>query len=415
MKIKLLFILFIANFALAQQRTCGMEAKMQRIMADPIAKQEYLNFQARFEIELAKLHNNANRAAAPAATIYVPVAVHFPDVTTPSTCLRALAQSQINVLNADYNATNADLSTWTNTVKPTHFPTINHGVMNVQFVLATQNHPAGTGLVNGDLAVTFGTNFLAGADNDSNWAGYFNLVCRNAGSGILGYSPLGGSLASGATVVIAEAAFGSGAGCAGTTYIPSAPYHLGRTLTHELGHFFNLNHTFQACTTTTNCATAGDKVCDTPASNAAVYGCPTPGATLKCSSTKTLTMNFMDYTDDACMYMFTAGQATRMTAWYNTVASTIKTNVLANNEFLANNFSILPNPSNGSFVLNLKEVLDNYSVEIFDGTGRTIYEKTYSKNQDLHQTILLNQPQAGVYFLNIKSDSSLITKKIIIE
>lgn len=412
MKIKLLFLLLVSQFTLAQQRTCGMEQQMQRIMNDPIARQNYLDLQAKFEIELAKLENTQNqRSAAPAATIYVPVAVHFPDVTTPTACLKTLAQSQINVLNADYNGTNADISNWTSTVSA-FYPGTNTGSLNIQFVLANQNHPAGTGLVNGDLAVTFGTDFLGGADNDSTWAGYFNLVCRDAGSGILGYSPLGGSLSNGATVVIAVSAFGSGAGCPG--YVPSSPYHLGRTLTHELGHFFNLNHTFQGCTTAANCATSGDKVCDTPASNAAVYGCPAAGSVTKCS-VKTLTMNYMDYTNDACMYMFTAGQATRMQAWYNTVSSTVKPNVLANNEFLATNFSITPNPNNGSFVINLKEKIDNYSIEIFDIMGRTIFEKQFNQNQNLQQTITLSNKTSGLYFVSIKSKDAVLVKKIMVE
>jgi Pregnancy-associated plasma protein-A/Secretion system C-terminal sorting domain len=421
MKLKLLIVLLIANFAISQQRSCGMEQQMQRIMADPIARQEYLDLQAKFEIELAKLQKNTNRAAAPAATVYIPVAVHFPTTlgtaaASLKTCLRSFAQTQVDILNADYNRTNSDYSLWS--TASTSYSGIVAGVMNVQFVLATQNHPAGTGLVNGDLAVTFGTDFLTtsincsnGCNNDATWVGYFNLVVKNISGGILGYSSLGGSLTSGGAVIIDNNAYGNGAGCTG--YVPGAPYNLGRTLTHELGHFFNLDHTFAGCDSG-NCNTSGDKVCDTPSSDTAEYNCPTAGSIQHCG-VNTLTMNFMDYTNDACMYMFTAGQATRMTAWYNTVSGSVKTNVLANNDFLANNFSILPNPNNGSFAINLKETLNNYSVEIFDATGRTIFEKEYNQTQDLQQNISLNSSQSGIYFINIKSDSSIITKKIIIE
>jgi len=58
--------------------------------------------------------------------------------------------------------------------------------------------------------------------------------------GRLGYSPLGGSLANGGTVVMNLNAFGSGSGCPG--FQPGAPYNLGRTVTHELGHFYSLEH-----------------------------------------------------------------------------------------------------------------------------------------------------------------------------
>lgn len=416
MKLKLLFALLIVQLSFAQQRTCGMEQYMQRMMNDPIARQNYLDLQQRFEVELAKLQDiqnkagNQNTTASPNVTIRIPVAVHFPDEFESNPCLITLAQSQINVLNADYNATNADISQWASA--SSNFPGVNVGSLDVQFILATQNHPAGTGLVNGDYAVTFGTDYLNGADNDTTWNGYMNLVCRDAGNGILGYSPLGGSPSAGATVVIAFDAFGSGVGCPG--YVPGAPYNLGRTLTHELGHFFNLNHTFAGCSTSTNCATAGDRVCDTPPSNTSTFGCPTPGATIKCG-VKTLTMNFMDYTNDACMYMFTAGQATRMLAYYNTISSQYSTTALGNSEFLEANFSIAPNPNKGTFSIRFKQVMEDYSVEIYDATGRILFEKKYIQNQDLQQNISLNSSLTGVYFVSIKSQGVNAIKKIIVE
>ena len=412
MKLKLLLILSICQLGFSQQRTCGKDAKMQQLLNNPAALQEYNNLQDRFEVELSRLQNQQNRLAAPNARIVIPIAIHFPSVPTNSTnkaCLRTLAQSQVNILNADYNATNADLSRWTPTVSA-FYPGTTIGNLDVQFVIATQNHPASSGLVNGDLAVTFGTDYLNGADNDNTWLGYVNLVCRDA-DGNLGYSPLGGTPNTADTVVINFDAFGSGAGCTG--YAPASPYNLGRTLTHELGHFFNLDHTFAGCSSLANCATSGDRVCDTPPSNAAVYGCPNAGATTKCT-VKTLTMNYMDYTNDACMYMFTGNQATRMRAYYNTISSQIKTNVLSNNEFLASNFSIEPNPNNGTFSIKLKEILDNYSVEVFDVTGRNVYENSF-KSQNLVQKITLDNKLSGIYFVNIKSQSAILTRKIIIE
>jgi hypothetical protein len=258
-----------------------MEQKMEQIMNDPIARQNYLNLQAKFEIELAKLENKTNKLTNTNATIIIPVAVHFPDATAPLACLRALAQNQIDVLNLDYNGLNPDISNW-NSAR-SFYPNVNTGSLDVRFVLANQNHPAGTGLFNGDLAVTFGTDFLNGVDTDTTWKGYLNIVCRDAGSGNLGYSALPGSPTLGQTVVIAFSAFGSGSGC--PSYVPTKPYNLGRTLTHELGHFFNLQHTFAGCSTSSNCTTNGDKVCDTPASDASVGGCPVAGSITKCSVT----------------------------------------------------------------------------------------------------------------------------------
>jgi len=106
-----------------------------------------------------------------------------------------------------------------------------------------------------------------------------------------------------------------------------APYNLGRTLTHEIGHWVGLYHTFQG-----GCNGDGDLIDDTPAEAAATYGCPTTNpdtcsgeghdrkSTFMCSPSGSVTYlrslpaiyNFMDYTDDSCMDNFTPGQIIRL-------------------------------------------------------------------------------------------------------
>lgn len=418
MKLKILFTLLVLQVTFAQQRTCGTEQLMEQIMSNPVQRQAYLEQQAKFETELLKLETSKNSLSTN-AVVRIPVAVHYPSGAASTdaikTCLRRLAQKQIDVLNADYNALNTDISIWNNNDSAS-FPGVTIGSFSVQFVIATENHPPESGLVNGELAVTFGTDFLNGADTDVTWAGYCNLVVRNISGGILGYSPLGGSPSNGMTVVIDNNAFGatlspSPTSCTG--YVPGSPYNKGRTLTHELGHFFNLNHTFQACDGA-NCATSGDRVCDTPAANTAAYGCPALGTVFGCADTQ-LTMNYMDYTDDACMYMFTAGQTTRMLAWYNTIKNQLSTTALANDTFLENQFTIYPNPNKGSFTIEFKEFTNSYSVEIFDITGKTIFENNYEQSSNLSQLINLDNTTKGVYFINVKSDKGLVTKKLVIQ
>lgn len=424
MKLKLLFVLLVFQVGLAQQRTCGTQELMQTIMNDPAKRAAYIEQQNKFEVELQRLESNALRNTN--AVIRIPVAVHYPTAGTVTdavkTCLRRLAQKQIDILNADYNAVNTDISIWNNN-DSAFFPGISTGNLNVQFEIATQNHPAESGLLDGELAVTFGTDFIGSGvlnctscNEDLTWAGYMNIVVTNISGGILGFSPLGGTPGTGKTVVIDNNSFGASLSPSPTScsnFAPTSPYNKGRTLTHELGHFLNLNHTFQSCDGA-NCATSGDRVCDTPSANVAAYGCPAIGTVSGCVDTQ-LTMNYMDYTDDACMYMFTAGQATRMLAWYNSIKTQLSTTALANETFLENQFSIYPNPNKGSFTIEFKELANSFSVEVYDVTGKTIYENNYEQSSNLIQVVDLDNPTSGIYFINIRSDKGIVTKKLIIQ
>ena len=237
--------------------------------------------------------------------IVIPVAVHFPEgLESDRACLEALAQNQIDILNGDFTATNPDANLWSTTASA-FYPGVNHGAADIQFCIATAFHPEDTDadLVEGGPAVTIGYDFGGGNDADSNWSGYMNFLVKDIGGGLLGYSPLGGSIQAGQSVVINLGAFGSGAGCPDSGIVPSAPYNLGRTVTHELGHFYQLEHPFSGS------CDSDDGVADTPNIVDANYGCPAPGTIDGCEVGEfALTMSYMDYGDDACLYMFSEGQ-----------------------------------------------------------------------------------------------------------
>jgi len=148
----------------------------------------------------------------------------------------------------------------------------------------------------------------------ANWRGYLNIYVQ-FGTGALGYAPLGGA-GNGDGVVIEATAFGAGAGCGSVS--PEAPYNLGRTTTHEVGHYLLLDHIWG------NGCGQDDDVTDTPNQNSDYSGCPSLNQS-SCGS-RDLHMNYMDYTNDACMYMFTAGQSTRMENYLRSSLSVITNN-----------------------------------------------------------------------------------------
>lgn len=412
-KITLFFISMTVSFLSAQERNCGQEHAMQQLQFNPLMLAKYQQQMQLSEQAYNNLLNSQALVNNVNTTLTIPVAIHYPDAgsanATLRNCMRLLAQDQVDILNEDYNAYNSDISTWDNTTS-SFFPGVNKGIMNVEFEIATLNHPAGSGLVNGEPAITFGYDFggPGNSDWDSNWAGYLNIVVKNLSGGTLGYAYLASNPQDGAAVFIDNGAFGSGSGCTG--YVPGAPYNLGRTLTHELGHYMNLNHIWG------NGTCGNDFVADTPQHNTSNGGCPPITHLSTCTGTpRELTMNYMDYTNDACMYMFTAGQATRMLAHISTIESNFNYNTLVNESFdlRADRIVLYPNPNNGIFEITLSNNNVFESVSIFDITGRLVFKQNNINNDSL--TVNLTSSNSGIYTVVVKSEIGNFNTKIVIK
>ena len=229
--------------------------------------------------------------------IVIPVVVNVLYKTSAENISLAQIQSQIDVLNEDFNGTNSDFN---------NVPSLFSGVkanVGISFVL--------------DAVVRKSTKKSSWRTDDSmkksNKGGInptspttkLNLWVCNLSGGILGYAQFPGGSSATDGVVIDNNAMG-------TTGSASAPFNLGRTATHEVGHWMNLRHIWGDATC------GNDFVNDTPSHNTANYGCPSFPHYSTCSGTPVeMTMNYMDYTNDSCMYMFSNDQKSRMLAVFS--------------------------------------------------------------------------------------------------
>lgn len=287
-------ILATTTSLFGQQRNCGsMDYLQQQINDDP---QRAERLQA---IEEQTAGIIAQQGVSDRAVYTIPVVVHVIWNTSAENISDAQVQSQIDVLNEDFRRLNADATnTWGQAADS-----------EVEFCLASvdPNGTATTGITRRQTTVSsFSTNdnmkfFSSGGTDAWPTGDYLNIWVCDLSNGLLGYAQFPGGPANTDGVVVDYAYFGR----FGTA---TPPFNLGRTATHEVGHWLNLRHIWGDG----NC-NVDDFVSDTPNSDAPNYSCPT--GHVSCSSTDMIE-NYMDYTDDGCMNLFTQGQKSRMRALF---------------------------------------------------------------------------------------------------
>lgn len=266
------------------------------------------------EIEQHTQHFIEHHTDAARAVITIPVVIHVVYNTSAQNISDAQIHAQIAQLNADFARLNSDAG---NT--PSAFAGLAANT-NIQFCLATRdpNGNATTGIIRKQTSVTsFSSNnavkYSSQGGSDA-WpaSSYLNIWSCNLGGGLLGYAQFPGGAASTDGVVLLYSSIGSLAQ-PGT----ASPYHYGRTATHEVGHWLNLRHIWGDDNTA---CTGSDQVNDTPNQAGYTSGCPSFPKTDACSpsSPGIMFMNYMDYSYDACMNMFTQGQSARMNALFAT-------------------------------------------------------------------------------------------------
>lgn len=301
--VTLLAILLSAFSAGAQiQRTCAAEEVLQKQLDnDPVMRQ------AREALE-KRIQDKQGAQDRGSMVVTIPVVVNVLWRTAVENISDAQIQSQLDVLNADFRLLNGDAAG-----TPAAFASL-RADCQINFCLARRD-PDGcltTGIRHRETNIsvfdwsTDNMNFenqggLDAWDRDQ----YLNIWVCNMNSNPLGYAQFPGGPANTDGIVVDYRYFG-------TIGTATAPFNLGRTATHEIGHWLNCFHIWR-----TNGCNNSDLVDDTPNQDDANFGCPSfPQISCSNGPNGDMFMNYMDYVDDACMFMFSNGQKARMRATF---------------------------------------------------------------------------------------------------
>ncbi len=347
------------------------------------------------------------------------------------------AMDQIEVLNEDFNSLNADRSAvpapFVNTIAS----------LDVEFGLA-HRRPDGSSTTGVELQLTTVSGFSAGSGNGSlpkrastngvdNWDPYKYLniwIVNISENNLLGYCvppsylnfPGAYSL-SDLGVVINYAAFGKRK--PGVSFFSPSANDKGRTATHEVGHYFELEHTFGNNSLCPGAGDIDDGIPDTPPQGGPQYGTPAFPQTDACSPDYpgVMFMNFMDYTDDAALLMFTQGQAAYVRNRMN--SGILKS--LGEHSYLlewptglANidkevGFDLFPNPTTGRFTIQYISGAVLQKITILNALGQVVRSITPANRPISNYDLDLTELNSGVYLVQCTFADGISTRKIVLQ
>ena len=344
-------------------------------------------------------------------TIYIPVIFHVVYNTAQGNVAPLRLIEQLDVLNEDFGGYNSDYGSTPAVWQPIT------GNTDIQFCLAHVN-PQG-GWTNGYEYYQTSANLCNSGNIFSTAPGwnpnnYLNIWVAQCNSGVLGFASPPGSPATEDGVVIMYNYIGkTGA---------SAPYNLGRTATHEVGHWLGLQHIWGddagACTGT-------DNVADTPNQADNTFGCRAANTVLTDACTPSapgiMWMNYMDYSDDACMYMFTQGQKARMWATINSVRAGLLTSTvcqITGTSLQAVQFmpELYPNPAQNTATIEIPQGYgDVLGIDMYTASGQLVWQQNQPVLNEQRITIDISTFETGVYFIRVRTAGGNTVLKLIHE
>ena len=307
----IIILLFVQQLMYAQNNErCHADLNLQQnIQANPKLAEKQQQLELGIQEYFAKQKHKLAKQAGNILTI--PVVVHVLYRNETQNISDAQIQSQLDVLNEDFRKQNSNSN---NT--PSEFASI-AADCEIEFCLASitpDGNPTNgitrtfTNIANiGSATTSAGVSQVyyssLGGKDAWNTEQYVNIWVGELNFGLLGYATYPTLAAAGEDGIVMSYEY------FGTTGTATPPYDGGRTLTHEMGHFLGLYHIWG---TNANECVEDDSVTDTPLQNGPHYTCPSYPQS-SCSNSA-MFMNYMDYTDDECMTMFSEGQKERMTA-----------------------------------------------------------------------------------------------------